>query len=285
MAIFVNGRSFQLDGDKFSYVLLVDEHGYLNNAYYGPKIPLSDLGYFRPVWNEARSAQINGTTRMYDDLMSEYSFANTGDYRESAFLCEDTKGNRVFDLRYKSYRIEEIKPKISSGIPTARGGQTLIITLCDSVSSLEVELYYTAYENENILTRRACILNKTGEPIKLLRALSITLDLPNGNYNMLGLWGHHARERQVDISPLRHGVQSIGSYRACSSHEHNPFVALVGQNADEEHGEVIGCALMYSGSHYEAVELDSADRVRLVSGITPFDFCWVLNDGECFETP
>ncbi len=74
-----------------------------------------------PVRCEACSAQIDGSTRMYDDLMSEYAFAGMGDYREAAFLAKAAKGSRVFDLRFQGYRMETVMPVVASGSPRLGG--------------------------------------------------------------------------------------------------------------------------------------------------------------------
>ncbi len=285
MPIIINQKTFTLTGKDFSYIIFVDNHGYLCNRYFGAKIPDEDISYYKPAWQCGRTAQIDGSEDKYDDLMLEYSVSGNGDYREGAFLAEDSNGSRFFDLRYKGYEMLAKKPKLQSAMPVARGEETLVITLADEAEGFEVKLYYTVYENENIITRRAELVNAGAKPIKLLRALSMTLDLYDSNYKMLKLWGNHENERCVDIHKLHHGVQAVGTTRGTSSHEYNPFITLMRPNAEEESGEVVGILLMYSGSHYEALEMDNSSRARIVAGINPHDFSWKLEAGECFETP
>ncbi len=285
MAIKISGNTFTLTGKDFSYVMAVDAHGYLTNLYFGAKIPNEDISYYKPVWQQGRTTQIDGTTDKYDDLMLEYSMSGNGDYRETAFLAEDAKGSRFFDLRFKSVEILESKPALRSAMPVARGTETLVVTLSDEAENFEARLYYTVYENENIITRRAELTNAGESPVRLMRALSMTLDLYDSDYKLLKLWGNHENERCVDIHTLHHGVQSVASSRGTSSHEYNPSIALLRPDAGEEKGEVIGLTLMYSGSHYEAVEVDNSSRARIVAGINPHDFSWLLEGGESFEAP
>ena len=54
------------------------------------------------------------------------------------------------------------------------------------------------------------------------------------------LSGAWARERHIITRDLEQGVQSIGSNRGHSSHEHNPFIALKRETTDENQGEAIG---------------------------------------------
>ncbi len=287
MAIHFNSEKkiFTLSGKNFSYVMTVNKYGYLTHLYYGEKIPVSDLTYFEPVWEAARTTWIPNSKSRYEDLMLEFAMPSLGDFRESAFLCENENGARAFDMRFKDFEILKSKPSLSSAMPVAQGGETLVITLSEVSLSFDVKLYYTVYENENIITRRAEYVNNSKGDIKLLRALSMTLDLYDSDYKLLKLWGHHENECNTDINELHHGIQSTGSTRGASSHEANPFVALMRKNADEESGAVIGCVLMYSGSHYESVEVDASGRARLSAGINPFDFSWKLASGESFETP
>ena len=56
-------------------------------------------------------------------------------------------------------------------------------------------------------------------------------------------------------------------------------------SATESHGSVYGFNLIYSGSHYAAAEVNAYGKTRIVSGIQPEGFRFLLREGECFETP
>ena len=97
-----------------------------------------------------------------------------------------------------------------------------------------------------------------------------------------GAW---ARERHVKERKLEQGVQSVGSIRGNSSHQHNPFVALRRPSATENAGEVLGFSLIYSGNHRMQAEVDTHDTTRVTVGINPQNFDWKLECGESFQTP
>ena len=63
---------------------------------------------------------------------------------------------------------------------------------------------------------------------------------------MIGLYGIHCRERQIDRTPLRRGVNAVESRRGASSHQHNPFLALAAPETTETAGECYGATLIYS---------------------------------------
>lgn len=77
----------------------------------------------------------------------------------------------------------------------------------------------------------------------------------------------------------------ISSARGASSHQHNPFIALLSKNADEEHGDVYGVSLIYSGNFLASIEVDPFQTARLAMGINSFDFTWLLKPGEIFQAP
>lgn len=57
------------------------------------------------------------------------------------------------------------------------------------------------------------------------------------------------------------------------------------EHTTEDAGECFGFNLIYSGNHYEAAEVGSFGKVRIVSGINPQSFCFTLESGESFEAP
>ena len=80
-------------------------------------------------------------------------------------------------------------------------------------------------------------------------------------------------------------LQSVGSRRGHSSHEHNPFVILKRPNADEFQGEAIGFSFVYSGNFLAQAEVGAHNTTRVLIGIHPDGFDWKLGTGESFQTP
>ena len=263
----------------------VTPEGYLYHAYYGERLPEADLSYYNPDIASSCNTNIPGTKRKTCYVLQEYATPYLGDFREPALSAVDARGNRAFALKYDSYEILTEKPAIRSGIPMARGGETLKITLKDDVSGLTVYLFYTVYEDEDIITRRAETVNTTAGAIHLERALSITLDFYDCDFEMITYQGRHNGERYPQVSRLIQGRVSVGNIRGTSSHHHAPLVVLRRPGADEENGEVYAASLTYSGSHYDSVEVDESFRARLSMGINPESFDWKLEPGESFETP
>ena len=115
--------------------------------------------------------------------------------------------------------------------------------------------------------------------------MSLCMDLPDYDYEWIQFSGAWSRERHEKVRKLEQGIQSVGSRRGHSSHEHNPFVILKRPTADEFQGEAIGFSLVYSGNFLAQAEVDTHGSTRMLMGIHPDGFDWKLEKGESFQTP
>ena len=75
------------------------------------------------------------------------------------------------------------------------------------------------------------------------------------------------------------------AYAGVSSNRANPFVMLSREHTTEDYGDCYGFNLIYSGNHYEAVEVSGYGKTRFVTGINPQSFLWNLMPGEALEAP
>ena len=286
-------REFHLQGKNFSYVFNVMQNGQLGQLYFGKKIRhREDFSHFfyKPevgIGIIAHYEEDPGFSLEY--FKQEYPSYGTTDFRKPAFEIEDENGSRVSNFVYKGYRIYKGKEKLQ-GLPATyvlseEEAETLEITLEDEVLECRLYLTYTIFNERDILTRNARFENYGKQNLKLNRAMSLSLDLPDYNYEMLHFSGAWARERHLKTRKLEVGNQYIDSTRGASSAHQNPFIILKRPNTDEDIGEAIGFSLVYSGNFLAHVEVDHFDATRVTMGINPFDFSWNLNGGESFQTP
>ena len=285
-------RIFTLQTRSTTYQMKADNNGVLLHTYYGPKVQGGDLSRlirladrgFSPNPSEAG----NDRTYSLDTLPQEYSGSGAGDFRLPSLELELPDGSHMADLRYVDARIEAGKYALE-GLPaffaSPKEADTLVITLEDAAAQVRVELLYSVLEDCDLITRAARIVNCGQAPVRLCRAASACLDFPCADLELITFDGGHVKERGLHRAPLRPGVQSVGSIRGISSHQHNPFVMLCEPGADEDHGTCYGAALVYSGNFEAAAELSQFQDARLTLGIHPFHFCWTLAPGEAFTTP
>ncbi len=85
--------------------------------------------------------------------------------------------------------------------------------------------------------------------------------------------------------PLAMGKQLVSSFRGESGHQDHPFLAVMGKGAGQDQGEVYAMHFVYSGNFVAEAEVNQFGSLRLLMGINPEGFEWVLNPGESFATP
>ena len=286
-------KTFKLDTKTSSYIIHVYKENYLLNLYYGALIPdtfISDRTD-RPV-NASFSATnpaIGGYGFSPDTAPMEYGCNGAADFRISALSVRNINGDSTTDLRYTGHKLYAGKPALE-GMPSTyvndeSEADTLEIYGEDKVTGVQVTLYYTVFANEGVMTRRVRVLNASENPVKLERAFSLCVDLPDMDYDMITLYGRHNKERSLERRGLAHGLQGIHSKRGSSSHCHNPFAAIVKKGANEEYGWCYGFNLVYSGNFSAMAECDYNGTTRFIMGINPTDFAWNLAEGEYFDTP
>lgn len=282
-------RTFYLDGKDITYAFFINEYDYAEHLYYGKTIGHDDLRYTRGTFGgsavvKLSRSDVKTAVKSYNHFGSELTFHGTGDYREPMVEVVNPAGDRLTQLLYDSHEILSGKPAIK-GMPSMRGGETLVLHLKDKVSCLACDLYYTVYEDTGVIARRAVYKNESKDVIMLNRAYSFAMTLPHMEYDVVSLYGCWAKERKIDRIPMHHGVVSIDSKRTSSSATLNPFMALAEKNATEEQGNVYGISLIYSSSFVLKAEGTPDGRTLVTGGINDFDFKWKLESGEAFETP
>ncbi|MDO4466347.1 MAG: alpha-galactosidase [Bacillota bacterium] len=275
-----------------SYQMKIDEHKVLVHTYYGSRIADDDMSYLYMTFDRANAGQFEEVfpdrTISLDTMAQEYTGCGVGDYRISSLLVQNGDGSYGADFRYVKHEIVEGKYAIP-GMPHShdeeKEAQTLIVTIQDKVTKLMVELYYGVFEKQDVITRCAKIINGSNEKITLLKASSMALDFPYGDFDLIHFHGKHALERQMERCHLSHAIETIGSRRNTSSHQHNPFILLANPETNEDFGDCYGFMLVYSGGFKAEVEKDQFDSTRVVMGIQDEAFAWELNSQAAFYTP
>ncbi|MBP3237564.1 MAG: alpha-galactosidase [Lachnospiraceae bacterium] len=297
--------NFRLDTRNSTYAFSALEDGYLLHGYYGKKLGDDDLSYLLRLNENPFTLKSNNRDKgtFMDSKSFEYSCHGTGDYRESCFMVMDRDGMSTADLRYVKYEILKGKPVLKQSLYDFATGskqnvtipatwsengedcETLVVIMEDAHLGLEARLYYTAFPELDIITRSISFTNKGKESFELRRVLSACIDFEGCNYDFITLNGSWARERVLERSHLHHGKQSVDSVKGESSHQSNPFAALVSPDCNEDSGEAYGFNLVYSGNFMATAEVTQHKRTRFVMGINPFDFAWKLDSGASFQAP
>ena len=272
---------FHLQSSGMSYLIQIVD-GYPVHVYWGSRLKQRESMEGLLIHTPAGAG--------LDRLPQEYPQYGSGDFRNPAYQVELEDGTRITELRYEGYRVLPGKPALQ-GLPAVYAQQeneaeTLELLLKDAYSGLRVSLLYSVYEDQNVIARSARLSNEGPNKLRLRRALSASVDLQGRDeLEMLYLSGAWAREGNVKRRPLQQGEIRIDSKRGMSSHQFNPFAALVTPETTESMGEAFGFSLVYSGGFEAGAETDSFGSTRFGIGLNSFDFAWQLESGESFQTP
>ncbi len=286
-------KVFHLQTNKSSYIFGYYKENFLIHMYYGKKLTdIFDFEDFLPTTEEAGFSawDIKEEPISSDVLPMEFPCYGSCDLKTPAFHAKYADGSQVTVLNYKEHKIYKGKPSID-GLPSTyvedeSEADTLELTLTDEVKNIDVKLFYTVFNNLDVITKRVEISNASSETVDIINAYSGSLSLfENDKYEMYQLNGCWARERQIHKYPIKYGFQGIESKRNSSSHFFNPFLAIAEKNATETVGEVFGLSLIYSGNFSALTDTDNYGTVRVLMGINPFGFGWKLGQGEKFSTP
>jgi len=282
---------FTLETKSTGYIFQVTKHGHLEHIYYGSKLTGYDLDGLR-----RKRTVVIGSSIVYhpddplytlDTLPLEWSGIGRGDYRFSPAELKMPDGSFVCDFIYKSHKIHQ-GCLSSDKLPSAYGKEgvmTLEILLEDDCTQVEASLFYTVFEESDVISRKVILTNNNASPLTIRRLMSMCVDLPNENFRMITFDGGWIKETHRHDHLLQYGMAVNSSTTGGSSNRHNPGFLLASSDTNEDRGNVYGFNLIYSGNHMGCAELSERQLVRICLGINPHCFEWVLAQGESFETP
>ncbi|MCR4634647.1 MAG: alpha-galactosidase [Butyrivibrio sp.] len=284
-------RLFVLETDNTSYVMAVlGEEGLLGHLYFGDRIDAGDAAYLIgfPQNQDIPTPTMRDRSSFLDIYPFEYASSNVGDYRKSAVDITDHNGHTSLLLCYESHKIFKGKKKLE-GLPATFGtdddSMTLEIVLCDKVVGLKAVLSYSIFEGLDTVIRSVRLENDSDNELFIDKVMSMTMDMDQEDYKLLTLHGSWARERMMDFRDIGYGQTGIESFRGESSHQFQPFMALVQNGDSQDTGKVYGFSLVYSGNFEAGVCKDQFDSLRLYMGIGSKNFRWKLESGASFQAP
>lgn len=289
--IYINNEKTQihLSCDNFSYVLGI-QNGILLNLYYGPSLMTEgadpkaiELGYHIDAYPSGASFEL---TRLPFEIPS----TGSGWYGESAIKATNAQGDDLTQLKFVEAQILSSMPELAS-LPHVHEteeekAETLAITLKDELTGLKATLYYSILAGA--LIRHTVLTNEGAAPLTLthMASASTPIVLPMSSHmdliHLKGAWG---RERQLVRTDAGQSIYRVESQRGASSHEENPFIALLDAGATEDQGKVYAMNLIYSGSFAAVSQVKENRIVHLSIGLNPETHRWQLLPGENFTAP
>lgn len=288
--ILINYPYFHLKTDSLSYVFSVTPTSKLEHLYFGDTIPDGDFSalHFKPTagLGSAILYEQNNQQTNLDFLPLEMSEFGKGDFRLTPLEIQMPDQTFVTDFIYQKHEV--VFGIVPSGVlPVGKSAddiESLIITLKDTKFDVEIHLIYTIYASTNIIGRRMIIDNKD-ETIHLRKVMSMMIDIPEMDYELMTLQGGWIKETHKEIRPLLVGTYIHESTTGASSNRVNPGFMVYKKGSHEDYGACYGFNLIYSGNHYQAVHVSNHGIMRIMNGIHPQAFHYPLEKNHQFETP
>lgn len=284
-------KVFKLDGKTYTYMIgIVDVEGFIGHIYYGKKVKDKNLFYLLRTQEPPYVPSANNRDRLsfMDSVPMEYSTHGVGDFRESCLNIENQHGSAACKLLYKSHSIYKGKEKLE-GLPASFGNEedcmTLELVCTEKELNIDVTLYYTIFEDIDVITRSVKVKNNSKNNLFLSKILSLCCDFDGMNYDVITMHGSWARERHIQRRKVGYGKYSTSSLRGESSHQDHPFIALLSSDANQDRGDVYGFNFVYSGNFIAQAEGTQFDTTRIVMGIHPENFKWKLKPEDTFTAP
>ncbi len=239
-------------------VLNVDEGKQPQYVYYGAKLSDSDL---------------QNLQKPRGGRMDAYPAYGMNCPAEAALAMTHADGNLSTDL-------------VATG-DVSKDGMITKIRMKDRVYPITVDLYYKVYTDEDMIETWTEIQNGEPKPVTLTQFASCSLPIRRGNVWLSSFYGSWGNEAILCEEPLTSGEKIIrnkdGVRNAHTSHGEVMF-SLDGKG-QENAGDVIGAAIVYSGNYQLKVETDDTDFHYFFAGINPDNSAYHLKKGETFVTP
>ena len=293
-----SGNDYLINTRDTSYCFHVMPSGHPEHIYYGAKllsddVTDTDLKRSYSAMVEKKEFPV-GNSVVYSDEYPEVSFEDValeisafgkGDVREPSIIIISHEGYTTSDPVFvKSEIIQGTAYK--KGLPGSHGEcESLIIKLYDSYSDSDIRLYYTVFYDCNVITRSVSVHNRGEHDIRIEKIMSLTIDLYGTGLRYTDFCGQWAREMHKDSGILKSGSHVISSRTGTSSSRCNPLFIISDPEASEDHGDVYGFNLIYSGDHYESMSVGSFDKTRFMTGINPEGSSFLLKSGDSFYSP
>ena len=177
----------------------------------------------------------------------------------------------------------------ATGFDQKQSGNATVTTihLKDPLYPTNVDVVYKAYNDVDMIETWTEISNGEKGTVTLIQFASGLLPIRRGDVWMSHLHGSWGNEAQVVEEPLTPGQKIIKNKDGVrNSHtDHAEVMFSLDGKGEENHGDVIGAALCYSGNYRLKVETDDTEYHYFIAGINEDNSEYHLKKGETFQTP
>lgn len=246
---------------KMSLVLDVENGKPAQYLYFGTRLNNADLQNLRVADN---------------GRMDAYPAYGLNTPAEAALAMRHSDGNLSTAL-------------VATGSDVKAEGNTTVTTihLKDPVYHIKVDLKYRTYSDVDMIEAWTEIQNGEKGTVTLTTFASAMLPIRRGDVWMSHLSGTWANEGQLSHEKLQPGEFVIRNNDGTrNSHtDHGEVMFSLNGKGQENTGDVIGAALVYSGNYKLKTVTDDTEYHYFFAGINEQNSEYHLKKGETFRTP
>ncbi|GLL56005.1 alpha-galactosidase [Bacteroides finegoldii] len=259
-------QNVSVDTEHSSLVFSVDENDELIFRHYGKKMNHLN-GFSKDLF----------TLSAHQNFPSLYPTYGGRSYIIPALKLTHNDGVICCELKLKDIRTNKIDSNITE----------TVVELKDKVYDLFVDVHYTAYYKEDVITQYISVRNQEKGKISVEQLASSYLPLQANSYYLTHFYGSWSKEMNLKEEELTNGVKSIESLKGVrtSQCESPTFVLSLDGKSQEYEGEVYGGALAWSGNYKLSFQVSEDRMLHIVSGMNPFAAALALDKGDEVTTP
>ncbi|MFI7611278.1 alpha-galactosidase [Nonomuraea terrae] len=239
--------------------------------YWGPRLPAE----------AARQVAASGARRHVS------SFSTPAEVEELLPVDGGTRWSTP-SLQVAFGHVRSLEPSFAGASVHDEGGgaQRLDLLLVDAYHPFEIVLSVRVRDDTDVIERWTTVRHRSDAEVTVTRLDSGNWFVPDAaSYRYSGVFGAWAEELQLQRGPLPVGELVFTSRQGVTSHTANPWVMIDDGAATEEHGEVWGVALAWSGSWRLTTTHRPEGGVCVSGGFGHDGLRWTLAPGEELVSP
>ena len=270
----LHAENVEISTPHTSLVLDIWKGGEPKFVYYGEKLSAYDLA------NLPKATDAN-----WSHLEIYPSYGAVHIQSETAFAMTHADGNMSTNLVCDSYSLENVSNTAPNG--KQRFGQLLTITLKDPLYPNTVHLYYQTYNDVDMIECWTDVTNLEKKTVTLTQFYSSCMPIRKGNVyasHFHGSWASEAQLVEEKLTPGLLEIKNKDGLRNATTDRNEVMFSLDGK-PQENSGDVIGTALLYSGNYRVTIDTDDTEFHYYFAGINPDNSEYHLKKGETFTTP
>lgn len=199
----------------------------------------------------------------------------------------NTPAEAALAMRHSDGNLSTALVATGCDVKNERNASVTTVHLKDPVYNIKVDLKYRAYNDVDMIEAWTEILNGEKGTVTLTTFASAMLPIRRGDVWMSHLSGTWAAEGQLSHEKLQPGEFVIRNNDGTrNSHtDHAEVMFSLDGKGQENAGNVIGAALVYSGNYKLKTVTDDTEYHYFFAGINEQNSEYHLKKGETFKTP